>query len=253
MSRIDWKKIRADHEKNGLTIAQLAEKHGVKEGTIKSQKSRDARNGQPWVKATTKKVATKTEKLQPSQKAASSNNKKKRSGNPNPRNQFAERNSNPAFKHGIYSKFLPAEAQEIFDAIDSMSTADMLWDQIKIMYTNIMRAQSIMYVEDKDELIKELKREKVQKGKNPAREEEYELQFAWDRHAQALNAQARAMGELRTLINQFIRAADEADERRLKLEQMQLALEKTNAEIEKIQGSGKEGPIEIKIIGKKRE
>ncbi|ASC83612.1 hypothetical protein CDA59_14735, partial [Bacillus subtilis] len=56
-------------------------------------------------------------------------------------------------------------------------------------------------------------------------EEEYEFQFAWDRHATFLNAQSRAMGELRGLIKQFVLLAHEADERRLKLEQMRLNIE----------------------------
>lgn len=244
----NWEAVRKEWETSKITLIDLAEKYGVKEGTLKSRKSREG-----WKKVATKKDATANKKMQPSKKDATSNQPKKRSGNPNPTSKFSERNNNPAFKHGFYSKFIPAEAKAIFDAIDSMSTSDMLWDQIKIMYTNIMRAQEIMFVESKDEMIKELKREKLQGGKNPSQETEYEFQFAWERQAQALSSQARAMSELRTLINQFIKTADEADERRLKLEHMQISIEKVKAEIDKLGSDEQTGPIEIKIVGKKRD
>lgn len=102
-----------------------------------------------------------------------------------------------------------------------------------------------MHVESKDEIIKELKKAKydyyprskedgggVEKA---VTEEEYEFQFAWERQAQLLTAQSRAIGELRSSIRQFVEMADQDDERRLKLKQMQLGIDKTKLEIEKIQ------------------
>ena len=52
----DWKKIRQEWETNSITLKALAEKHGVKLGTLKSRKSREK-----WTKDATlkKKVATK--------------------------------------------------------------------------------------------------------------------------------------------------------------------------------------------------
>lgn len=59
-------------------------------------------------------------------------------------------------------------------------------------------------VSDKEEMIKELKKKKsVISETNEVEEEEYEFQFSWDRHATFLNAQSRAMAELRNLIKQF--------------------------------------------------
>ncbi|MFJ7953951.1 hypothetical protein ACIQZG_20835 [Lysinibacillus sp. NPDC096418] len=63
-------------------------------------------------------------------------------------------------------------------------------------------------------------------------EEEYNFQFAWERQAQLLTAQSRAIGELRSSIRQFVEMADADDERRLKLEKMQLDMEKTKTDIE---------------------
>ncbi|MGE7092547.1 phage terminase small subunit [Lysinibacillus sp. NPDC048646] len=243
----NWDVIRNEWETSRITLIELAEKHSVKEGTLKSRKSREG-----WKKVATKKDASKTKKMQPSKKNATSNAPRKRSGNPNPQNQFSSRN-NPKLDHGLFAKYLPDETQEIIEAMNAKSAADLMWDQITIQYAAILRAQKIMHVESKDEMIKELKREKLQGGKNPSQETEYEFQFAWERQAQLLTAQSRAITELRTSINHFIKLADEADERRLKLEQMQLSIDKTKVEIEKLGSDDETGSFEIKIVGKKRE
>jgi len=245
----DWETIRKEWETDKPKLTDLAEKHGVSLGTLKSRKSREG-----WgEKVATKKDATKKKKLQPNKKSNKSKEPKKRSGNPNPQNQFSKRNT-AAVKHGFLSKYLPEDTQAIIEAMNERSPADLIWDQIGIQYAAIVRAQQIMHVESKDELVKELKREKHQSGeKGNAWEEEYELQFAWDRQAQLLQAQSRAITELRTSINQFIKLADEEDERRLKLEQMQLNIDKTKVEIEKITDGSQDGPIEIKIVSKKKE
>lgn len=113
------------------------------------------------------------------------------------------RNQN-AKTHGFYSKHMPAEAFEIMQDIQEFSPVDLLWEQIQIQFTAIVRAQKIMFVESKDEMIKELKKKKsVVSESTDIEEEEYEFQFAWDRHATFLNAQSRAMAELRSLIKQF--------------------------------------------------
>ncbi|MEK5432620.1 phage terminase small subunit [Lysinibacillus sp. FSL R7-0073] len=166
-------------------------------------------------------------------------------GNNNAKGHGAPKQNQNATTHGFFSKFLPEETLEIMEAMNERSPADLIWDQIQIQYAAIIRAQRIMYVESKDEIVKELKKAKydyyprskedgggVEKA---VTEEEYEFQFAWERQAQLLTAQSRAIGELRSSIRQFVEMADQDDERRLKLEQMQLGIDKTKLEIEKIQ------------------
>lgn len=139
------------------------------------------------------------------------------------------KNNQNAKKHGFFSRYIPKETLEIMGMLDEKKPADLIWDQIMIQYAAIIRAQEIMFVTDKNEMIKELKKEKETEN---SVEVEYEIQFAWDRHATFLNAQSRAMSELRSLIKQFNELAHENDERRLKLEQMQNVIEKTKAETE---------------------
>ncbi|MBU8612123.1 MULTISPECIES: phage terminase small subunit [Bacillus] len=158
------------------------------------------------------------------------------------------RNQN-AVTHGFFSKFLPEETLSIMEGIQERSPVDMIWDQIQIQYAAIIRAQKIMFVSDKQEMIKELKKKKaVLSETNEVEEEEYEFQFSWDRHATFLNAQSRAMAELRNLIKQFDELAHSEDERRLKLEHMRLSIDKKKLEIEEFTEEDK--PFEITIVNK---
>ncbi|MCM3090189.1 MULTISPECIES: phage terminase small subunit [Cytobacillus] len=214
-----WDEIRKEYETSKITLKALAEKHDVKIGTLKSRKSREG-----WSRGSLKKGATKSKKV------ATLKNEdapRKRSGNPNPQNLFTKRNK-VAEKHGLFSKFLPRDTLEIIESLNERSPTDLLWDQIEIQYAAIIRAQRIMFVENKDDITKVLKKKK---DSDSAEEREWEYQFAWDKHANYLNAQSRAMGELRSLIKQFDEMAHIDDERRLKLELMRANIEKTKAEI----------------------
>ncbi|MEK5006586.1 phage terminase small subunit [Bacillus sp. FSL K6-3312] len=203
----------------GMKYKDLAEKYGVSINTIKSWKKR---HGWERKKGAPKEKSVHTKKGgQPGNKNAVGN-----SGGAPARNQNAK-------THGFYSKHMPAEAFEIMQDIQEFSPVDLLWEQIQIQFTAIVRAQKIMFVESKGEMIKELKKKKsVVSDSADIEEEEYEFQFAWDRHATFLNAQSRAMSELRSTIKQFEGLAHETDERRLKLEQMRLNIEKTKKAID---------------------
>lgn len=177
-------------------------------------------------------------------------------GNNNAKGYGAPKQNKNAVTHGFFQKFLPEVTLEIMEAMNERSPADLIWDQIQIQYAAIIRAQRIMHVTDKGEMIKELKKAKYEYyprskeeggGVEQATiEEEYNLQFAGERQAQLLTAQSRAVGELRSSIRQFVERADQDDELRIKLEQMQLNIDKTKAEMEKLDEKG-EGPMEIVI------
>ncbi|MGG1017409.1 phage terminase small subunit [Bacillus subtilis] len=217
----------------GMKYKDLAEKYGVSVNTIKSWKQRhgwERKKGAPIEKSVhTKKGG------QPGNKNALGNN----GGAP-------QKNQN-AVTHGFFSKFLPEETLEIMEEIQERSPADMIWDQIQIQYAAIIRAQRIMHVQDQDDMTKVLKKEKPGMFGD---EKEWEFQFAWDRHATFLNAQSRAMGELRSLIKQFDQLAHEQDERRLKLEQMRLNIDKTKAEVERLTNKDEDSSFEIIIKDK---
>jgi uncharacterized protein YjcR len=169
-------------------------------------------------------------------------------------------NRNP-MRHGFYTKIMPddPELKEIIEAIDAKSPIDIVWDQIVIQYAQIARAQKIMYVRDRDEMIKEIKKVKVEKegnskynpeisGSEPLvevfREEEWEFQFSWDRQATFMAAQSRAMVTLDRLIARYDAMAN--DEQKLKIEKMkqEMAIERERLEIEKKKSLGDSGAAE---------
>ncbi|WP_345822078.1 phage terminase small subunit [Bacillus pumilus] len=236
---MESKHIQAEKDYvKGMKYKDLAEKYGVSINTIKSWKKR---HGWERKKGAPKRKSVHTKKGgQPGNVNALGN-----SGGAAPiRNQNAK-------THGFYSKHMPAEAFEIMQDIQEFSPVDLLWEQIQIQFTAIVRAQKIMFVENKDEMIKELKKKKsVVSDSSDIEEEEYEFQFAWDRHATFLNAQSRAMSELRGLIKQFDNIAHDTDERRLKLEQMRLNIDKTKAEMERLANDEDDSSFEIIIKDK---
>lgn len=147
----------------------------------------------------------------------------------------APKENKNAEKHGLFTKHLPKETLELVNDIESLSTIDILWDNIRIQYAAIIRSQKIMYVKDKEEMIKELKKKKVYEGESVNSSEiEYEFQFAWDRQATYLQAQSRAMAELRNMITRY----DELLKSELATEEQKIRIEKLKAQTEKIKGIG---------------
>lgn len=160
-----------------------------------------------------------------------------------------------ALKHGLFRKFLPddPETLEIFDAAAEISPLDLLWTQIRIAFTNIIRAQKIQFVSEKNEIVKELKKQKFEvhsrgRGKDKELipvpvETEYEFQFAWDVQATNLKSQAAAMANVTRMIKQYdelLRSLppDEVqEEQRLRIQSMKLEVEKL--------GGGKNKDINI--------
>mgnify|MGYP000225991993 FL=1 len=59
-------------------------------------------------------------------------------------------------KHGLFSKYLPAETLELVGAIETMSPIDILWENICLKYAAIIRSQKIMYVKDDNDVTKRI-------------------------------------------------------------------------------------------------
>ena len=125
--------------------------------------------------------------------------KRKRGGQPGNKNAVghgAPKGNQNAMKHGLFSRYLPEDTREIFFSLDSVDPLDLLWDQIKLAYTAIMRAQQIMHVKDQEDVTKE-KIGSFDTG------DTYSVQQAWDKQASFLQAQAKAQKELTTMIKQY--------------------------------------------------
>ena len=173
-------KVKQDYLK-GMKQKEIASKYDISLNTLKS-----------WIK----RYNWSKEK----KKGAPINKRGAPFSNKNSVGHGAPKENKNAEKFGFFSKYLPEETQDLINEIKNKDKFDILWEQITIQYAAIIRAQKIMYVKDKEEMIKELKKyESTENGEKI----EYEFQFAWDRQASFLNAQSRAMSELRSLIKQY--------------------------------------------------
>jgi len=128
----------------------------------------------------------------------SERSQRKRGAQPGNKNATGPPENKNAEKYGFFSKYLPEETVSIIEQMPK-DPLDILWDQVQIAYAAIIRAQQIMYVRDRDD--KTIERIGEKKGKISG--EEWEVQQAWDKQANFLQAQARAQKTLEGLIKQY--------------------------------------------------
>lgn len=168
----------------GLKLVEIASQLNLPEGTVRRWKSTHK-----WENERSDKNGERSHKKGPPR------GNKNAVGN---KGGAAPENNRNAEKHGLFSKYLPEETLSIIQEMPT-SPLDILWDQIQISYAAIIRSQQIMYVQDqKDKTI-----EKVSEQSGKIIGQKWEVQQAWDKQGNFLQAQARAQSELRSLIKQY--------------------------------------------------
>lgn len=171
---------------SGKKLIEIAEALEIPEGTVRSWKNR-----YKWGNAT-----LQTDKRNVAKVA------KERGGQPgnqNAKGHGAPKQNKNAETHGFFSKYLPEETFSIIQEINRKEPLDILWENIEIAYAAIVRAQRIAYVKDnKDNTI-------IKSGYKDGNVigEDYLVQTAIDKQSKFMQAQARAQGELRSLIKQY--------------------------------------------------
>ena len=203
-------------ENNGnIDLVEIASQLDTPDGTIRGWKSKD--KWEHKLNGTFQPNNTERSKLkkggQPGNKNAVGNN-----GGP----PLGSKNNE---RHGFFSKWLPEETAEIMNKIQSSDPLDLLWDNIQLQYAAIIRAQKLMYVKDQEDSTTTQVQEKYG---DSVKEERWEVQQAWDKHATFMNAQSRAMKTLESMIKQY-------DE--LLHKNWDLATEEQKARIENIKAS----------------
>lgn len=177
---IDKAQVKSDYL-SGMKIKEIADKYNVSLNTLKS-----------WIKRYKWSEEKKKGAPLPKKQGAPLGNKNAVGAGAPVRNNNAE-------KYGFFSKYLPDETKEIFDAISQADPLDLLWHQIQIAYAAIIRAQKIAYVKNHEDKTVE----KIEDKTGNVIGEKWEVQQAWDKQNEFLKAQARAQGELRSLIKQY--------------------------------------------------
>ena len=167
-----------------ITNRKIAEMLNEKENTISNWKCKDKWNV----------VLRKND--------CSTTIKRKHGGQPGNKNAVGHgappRNKN-AEKFGFFSKHLPEETVSIIQEMPK-DPLDILWDQILLAYAAIIRAQQIMYVRDRDDVTTS----KIEERSGDASwGEKWEVQQAWDKQGNFLQAQARAQKTLEGMIARY--------------------------------------------------
>lgn len=207
-------------------LKKIAEEIGVSEGQVRKWKNQDNWNGNVTKKS--KGNVTKQKGGQPGNKNAV--------GNPG---GSAPQENNNAEKFGFFRKYLPEETVSIIEEMPK-DPLDILWDQIQIAYAAIIRAQKIMYVED--EADKTIEKVATQSGK--IKGEKWEVQQAWDKQGNFLQAQARAQKTLEGMINRYEELIHKNWD--IATDEQKARVEKIKAETERLRG-GDQNPAEDKI------
>lgn len=167
--------------------------------------------------------------------------KRKRGGQPGNKNavggnQSAPLRNNNAEKFGFFRKYLPEETVSIMEEMPK-DPLDVLWGQIQIAYAAIIRAQSIMYVEDQDDRTVQI----TMKGDSATA---FNVQEAWDKQSNFLQAQARAQKSLEGMVKQYDNMLRECGE--LATEEQRARIEQIKARTEQIKGVDQD-PTEDKV------
>lgn len=218
----NWELAYEDY-KAGMKRKDIAQKYNVSINTVKSWKQRH------W---------NKKEGAPPKRKKGAPLKNKNASG----RTPKKDENQN-ARKHGFFSKWLPEEVNQIIGEMPE-DPLNILWANIQMQMAAIVRAQNIMYVHDKNDMTKEVS----MRGDDVV---SYDVQQAWDKQANFMSAQSRAMKTLESMIKQYDELLHKNWE--LATEEQKARINQLKAQTGKITGEGQEiedmSEIEGEIYG----
>lgn len=218
----NWELAYEDY-KSGMKRKDIAQKYNVSINTVKSWKQRH------W---------NKKEGAPPKRKKGAPLKNENASG----RTPKKDENQN-ARKHGFFAKWLPEEVNQIIGEMPE-DPLDILWANIQMQMAVIVRAQNIMYVHDKNDMTKEVS----MRGDDVV---SYDVQQAWDKQANFMSAQSRAMKTLESMIKQYDELLHKNWE--LATEEQKARINQLKAQTGKITGEGQEiedmSEIEGEIYG----
>ena len=235
----DKKELAKQYYLQGYKYQQIADELDIKLSTIKSWVKREWSEDKKLQKKSCKNDEIVAKKVETKNTAST----RKKGGQPGNKNATGPPRNQHAVKHGLFSKFLPPETLEIMKMLNdgevSYSPLDIIWNNILLQQSAILRAQEIMYVEDKEDLTTT---RKSQTDGDTSMSVSWQVQQAWDKQATFINAQARASSELRSLIKQYDEMLNKnwelaTEEQRARIEHIKsktLKAEDDNLQYEKI-------------------
>lgn len=135
-------------------------------------------------------------------------------GNSNAKGHGAPKGNLNRLKHGEYcdpskfldkgflAKYIPTATKNIIKGVleNEITHLDMLWDNIVLLYSSIIRSQKIMYVKNQDDITKVKTKEAYGEASHT---DEWEYQFAWDKQERFIKAQSSAMKTLNSMVKDY--------------------------------------------------
>lgn len=205
----------------GMKLVEIASQLSLPEGTVRRWKCT-----YKWDDLESERSLKNNER---------SDKKKKKYGrgkNPNSHhNATGPPGNKNAEKHGFFSKWLPEETIAIIGEMPN-DPLELIWDNIQLQFAAIIRAQKLMHVRDHDD--KTVEKIEHKDGDNVFGER-WEVQQAWDKQANFMAAQSRAMKTLESMIKQYDEMLHKnwemaSDEQKARLELLQAQKRKLEEE-----------------------
>lgn len=194
----------------GTKLVEIASQLELPEGTVRR-----------W-KCTHKWDSERSDKNQ-------ANVRKKRGGQPGNHNATGPPGNQNARKHGLFARYVQPDIKEIMEGVKEMSRMDMLMEAIEFWYSKIIKAQQIMYVENRDSMTREVA---VEGAESTA----YDIQYAWDKQATEIKALSRAFSEFRGLLKLY----DELSKSKQATEEQRARIALLKAQVNKLNGTDQE-------------
>jgi len=186
---------------NSMTMKDIAAELGIPPATVRSWKQRGN-----WDDVAVQRNAPRLTSPPPPPPA-------RKDGSPNPRAPFAPRNTQ-ATLHGLFARYLPEETRSIVEQLETRSPIDILWDQILLASAALLRSQQLMHVRDQQDMTDIITTDGAQSTTHT-------VQFAWDKQASFLQAQAKAQSALQKMLDQYDRLCQSelaTEEQRVRIE-----------------------------------
>lgn len=206
----------------GKKYQEIADEVGVSLSAVKSWATRYWRSEKLQPKK--QKVATEV-----AEKVAT---KRHRGGQPGNHNATGPPGNQNARKHGLFARYVQPDIKEIMEGVKEMNRMDMLMEAIEFWFAKIIKAQQVMYVENRDAMTKEIA---VEGAESTA----YDIQYAWDKQAAEIKALSRAFSEFRGLLKLY----DELSKSEQATDEQNARIELLKAQVKKMNGEDKDSGI----------
>lgn len=239
---INWAAMKDEWETTDITLVDLARKHRVKHGTVKSRKAREK-----WEKL-------EGAALKPNEPKVVVNVEEGLNGDdrvvikpeivvtPRQKQPSRKRNYARTATNSPWLAYMPDDVVELMRKMELADPLDILYDQIRLQWTMIVRAQEIMYVSDQTDIDKF-------KTSSSMESDSWEVHTSWDKYGKFMQTMSAAQKELRFMIQQFMDIAPVEDERRARIKAIEATTELTEQRIKALKGNVKDTTMLEVLIG----